>query len=123
LSITLPDVPNHDVARVCGPFHRLAATTQTVETMRNVLVSGELWGRRPFQGSSPFPAVQAFSGNLPDSEEGFEFWTFAAPDPNYGPVAYWRRTGRHDGLVRADAADTVAKIDVLVTKVSWNQLS
>jgi hypothetical protein len=116
-------VRNHSIAEVCGPFHRLAGTTQTVDVMRKILLSGELWGGRPFGGQSPFPAVQAYAGVLPAAEEGFEFWTFAVPDASYGPVAYWRRYGREDRLVRTDSGATVARIDILITKVSIAQLS
>ena len=90
--------------------------------MRSILLSGQLWGRRPFAGRSPFAAVQAYTGELPTDDDGFEFWTYAAPDPNNGPVAYWRRYGRQDGLVMLDNDETVAKIDILITRVTLTQL-
>jgi hypothetical protein len=116
-------VSRHGSAAIWGPFHRLDGETQTAETMRAILLSGELWGGPPFGKSSPFPAVQAYTGGLPEGAEGFEFWAFAAPDVNSGPVAYWRRHGRQDALVRSNPEGTVAKIDILITKVSLNQLS
>jgi len=97
---------------VYGPFHRLWSSTQSVETMRKVLRSGELWGRAPRYGLSP--AVQAYAGRLPDGKQGFEFFAAVPPDRPFGPQSYWR--ARLDGGVRGD--HEWAKLRVVLSRVS-----
>lgn len=105
-------VPKYSTRTVYGPFYRLAnARTQTAESMRAVLASGELWGGPP--GASNIPAVKAYFGPLPAGARGFEFFALAPPDQPWAGVVYWRE--RADGSVWIDAEQ--AKVNVLVRRV------
>lgn len=105
---------NNQFATVFGPFHRIQNDrTQDAATIRKILTSGELWGRRP--RGSDFPAVQAYAGALEAGELGVEFWAFAKPFNAYGSTVYWYLHRRPDGLVWGD--DLWAKMDILVSLV------
>ncbi len=112
------DIRNAAPARaqpVYGPFHRLGVT---VETLKKILASGELWGRPP-RGifASDIPAAKAFPGPLPPGERGFEFTTSVAPDDSgVGFLSGIKWTGPRPG-VKVDPYSW-AKIPVTVTKVS-----
>lgn len=103
---------NHFELTVFGPFYRAASTTQDAATIRAVLASGELWGRTPQYGVAP--TVQAYAGELPDGEEGFEFFAVTPPDRPHGPQVYWR--AHRDSSVEGD--QEWAKLKVLVSRVA-----
>jgi hypothetical protein len=96
-----------------GPFFRLANDlTQTPETMREILRSGELWGRPGM--NSDIPAAKAYPGELPTGKDGFEFFTEVRPHTVFASGAFWRV--QPDGSVWGD--NEWAKVKVLVSRVS-----
>lgn len=97
---------------VYGPFfRRWNERTQGRDVVREVLASGELWGRPP--RGSDIPAVKAYFGELPSETVGFEFFSLVPPDRPWGGVAYWR--ARSDGSVIVE--DDLAKVVVLISRV------
>ena len=104
---------NEESEDLYGPFYRAESPTQTVDTAKLQVASGEIWGRAPRGGA--FPAVQAYVGPLPDGERGIEFYTETKPDGWPGSAmaghVYWR--GPREG-VRVE--DDFAKIRVNITK-------
>ena len=108
--------PNHDTRELYGPFHRRTSETQTAETCKLQLASGEAWGKVPRQRARP--AVQAIAGPLPPGQSGFEFWAFAAPDVFFGPMAEWRKEAPY---VTIDQEELV-KLSVAITRVSEDLL-
>ena len=103
--------PDYDERAVYGPFHRLLSPTQDAETMGKIARSGELWGK-PARAGGGEPTAKAYSGPLQGGEKGFEFFTFAPPNPRHGPM-WWG--ARSDGLVRVEG--NMAKIQVLITRI------
>jgi hypothetical protein len=96
-----------------GPFFRRAnAATQDAAVMREIVRTGELWGKGP--NNSDIPAVQAIPGRLPGDRIGFEFYTATVPDTPAGGVVYWRV--RDDNAVWGD--DTWAKVRIVVSRVN-----
>jgi|ERR1035441_4340015 hypothetical protein len=109
--------PRYRQQTVYGPFHRRTkADDKPTDLLRQLLSSGELWGRGP--KSSPIPAAMAFAGPLPAGVSGLEFHSLVEPDRPYGPVMYWR--GPPHGRARSE--DPWAKIDVLIRSASEDSL-
>lgn len=97
-----------------GPFKRIAAAgTQTPDDMRQIVRSGELWGRAPAGRTEP--AAQAYHGGLDDGAEGFEFYADVPPDSPWGPP-HWRE--REDGSVWLE--DDMAKVKILISRVTMS---
>jgi hypothetical protein len=93
-----------------GPFHRIRSRTQSDAVARQIIASGELWGKTPFGGDSP--QVEAYLGPLPYDKPGIEFHSAVEPYPNKHPFhVRWRL--EQEG-VRFE--DDHAKIDIAVTK-------
>jgi hypothetical protein len=99
---------------VHGPFYRkLAPEVQDADTTVKQIISGELWGKAP--RFSDEAQVKAYNGTLPQGEEGFEFWAFAAPDNRYGTRVYWSKVG--DFLEAADNVE-ILKLKIAFVKVT-----
>lgn len=77
------------------------------------LLSGEIWGRRPSWGGSPY--VKAYAGKLPDAVSGIEFWAFQAPDTPHGPRIAWRTAGPS---VTMDKRNDTVKLQVAFVRVT-----
>jgi len=93
-------------------YHRLGDGAATLD---KIIESGELWGQVPrnfFQ--SPFPAVKAYAGPLPEGATGFEFTTPVAPAPYGVPEKPTWRVGL-PGVVESEDGDW-AKIPVKVLR-------
>lgn len=107
--------PWYERLEVYGPFHRLEnERTQTAASMGEILRGGELWGNPPRWSAGISPRVQAYTGPLNPTDNGFEFYTKVEPDFPYGPRMSWSK--RPGGAVRIE--DGKAKVNVLVTRVT-----
>jgi RHS repeat-associated protein len=88
-------------------YHRLQSPTQPPEVAAQQVASGEVWGRPP--RGSWIPAVQAYSGPLPEGTRGIEFTTDVPPD-RYGIPGQPTWRGPREGVrVEGD----FAKVKVL----------
>jgi hypothetical protein len=105
--------PNHQRLYLYGPFHRRASTTQTAQTTKKQLLSGEIWGKPPRWGLGP--AVQAFAGPLDVEEKGIEFWSFQPPDNIFGPINHWSTEGQY---VRIDMSTETARLSATFVRIS-----
>ena len=63
-----------------GPYHRLSSPTQTFRDVIRQVKSEELWGSAARFSNAP--AVKAYFGPLPVSEQGIEFYT-SVPHTSY----------------------------------------
>lgn len=101
-----------------GPFYR-RDRPEGEKILGRVLRTGELGGRPPF--GSDVPSVNAYAGELPDGEPGFEFYTPAEPDRPYGKVMHWRLRG--DNLVSGDESEVMIKVFVgrVDQEIEWPQ--
>jgi hypothetical protein len=91
-------------------YYRLESPSQTPEIARVQEATGEIWGKAP-RGST-IPAVQAYTGPLPEGARGIEFTAEVEPDPLSPPgQAYWR--GPRPGVI---VEGDNAKIRVTVTR-------
>jgi hypothetical protein len=94
-----------------GPFYRL---TDSLDEVRKVLDSGELWGMSPrniFQ--SDIAKVKAFAGKLPRGAKGFEFETAVRPDDGHVPgKPTWAAEPKRDGI-KSEGAYAKIKVKVL----------
>jgi len=99
--------------KLYGPFSRVESPTQTPEVARQVVESGELWGR-PSRRWPDMPEVQAYDGPLSDGIAGIEFYTPVAPAPkNRTPPGQARWLAGMPGVREEDG---YAKIPVIVTR-------
>ncbi|TDE21966.1 RHS repeat-associated core domain-containing protein [Actinomadura sp. 6K520] len=78
---------NIDPCKISGPYHRVVSRSQSVEGVRQIIDSAEVWGRTARGGARP--AVQAYPGPLPEGTLGVEFYTEATPTE-----WAWTKTGR-----------------------------
>jgi hypothetical protein len=119
-----PSFAHYDEIVLYGPFHRLdgGGGTQTEETARRQLSSGEVWGRAS-RFSGGIPLAQAHQGPLPSGARGIEFLAFVPPDKRWG-AAEWRvpqvtasggpRVWREEDPILGE----VVKVRVAITRVS-----
>lgn len=89
-------------------YHRLESPTQTPETARLQEESGEIWGHPPRY--SDIPAVQAYTGPLPEGRRGIEFVTDVPPDPLPAPGTAWWRGPRPGVRVEGDWAKIKVRV-------------
>lgn len=95
-----------------GPFHRLKSSTQTNDVAKQQQANQQIWGRPRLYSS--IPQVQAYTGLLPEHEQGIEFYTTTPPDSNVSPgQARW--TGPRDGVEIVRNED-FAKISCEISK-------
>ena len=67
-----------------GPFHRI----QCAHLNETMCASGLIGGNRSY--GVGFRRVHAYTGSLPDDDDGIEFWTRIPPDRGTPPhLAYW----------------------------------
>jgi hypothetical protein len=104
--------PDHQ-RTVYGPFHRLLSDTQDAAVLVKQLLSGELWGGPGRWGGRP--KAKAYRGPLPADREGFEFWSFQAPDTAHGAPAHWYETGE---FLLEDGSLDVVKLKVAFVKIT-----
>lgn len=89
--------------KLYGPFHRI----QSAKDNDLVEKAGELWGRAARNiYQTPFPAVKAYVGPLPDGLSGIEFFSRVEPGAYSTPqVALWYRG--EPGVNEVDGEDAV----------------
>jgi hypothetical protein len=70
-------------------YHRYETPTQPVTAAYEQRRTSEIWGRIPRWGSEP--VVEAYTGPLPDGQDGIEFTVPLPPEPLAPPgLALWR---------------------------------
>ena len=79
----------------------------------NVQSSGEIWGRCPRNTmQNPFPKVQAFHGQLPSGDFGYEFTTDIPHDKDGHPIiASW--TQGRPGVENVDSETVKVRVRIL----------
>ena len=66
-------------------YHRIASSTQDLDTMVKQLATGTVWGQQVVNVGA-FPCVKAYFGPLPLGVDGVEFETVRQPDPHRNQV-------------------------------------
>jgi hypothetical protein len=97
-------------------YHRKAnGHSQTLAHALQQAKSGELWGN-PARYST-IPSVKAYTGALPDNEDGIEFTTDTRPTPGQPPrYAFWYASS--EGVI---VDGDMAKIKISVTRIRYNR--
>ena len=101
-----------------GVYHRVSTTTQTLQTAVLQVNSREVWGRARQQGR--FPAVKAYLGPLPATDDGIEFETEVVPSSGGSAPRKTQVWYLADGHARAHPSDpSFAVLDVRIRHVRY----